>query len=263
MKPSICLWHDLDLQDTVTIANCETPQHLKLFLEKKFNLEVNTNLRHKILLDLYYYVLVFAKEHDFNEEKTSALFSILKKTQETTIETPYGNMEEVFNFFKDSLACHTVKRPPFCIKLFDISETKLITDYVIRTYFQHFKLYKYAFTSKVTMTLSINYKGLKEEHQPIIEDENKTEEEVEGKTEGKHEQEPEIVIEQKESEEDNAAMKELKKIIRATLDEQISKLKVSMDQKLKANDDVMLKKISETSGREPSPRGGKKASKKK
>jgi len=42
-----------------------------------------------------------------------------------------------------------MQRPPFSIDLFGANEVRKIVEYVINTYFRHFKLYKYAFTPSV------------------------------------------------------------------------------------------------------------------
>jgi len=44
-----------------------------------------TSLKTGIVMDLYYYTLQFAREHDFTKEQTSAFFSIVKKTHEVCI----------------------------------------------------------------------------------------------------------------------------------------------------------------------------------
>ena len=38
-------------------------------------------------------------------------------------------------------------------------QVKAITDYVLSTYFKHFKLYKYAFTKRVQLNLHFTYNG--------------------------------------------------------------------------------------------------------
>jgi len=267
-KPSVSIWEDIHLSDATVILSFETPQDIKNFIVKKFNIDlIKDGLRGKIILDLYYYALVFAKENGFNEEQTSAFFSIVKRTHGKTIETPYGNTEEAFRFFQNMLTCHSVKRPPFYVDLFNIQQTKIITDYVLNTYFKHFKLYKYAFTPKVTMNVSITYQGLKPEPEPIPEitaedcDENRDEIPYD---EFSINEGSETSVEPKESEDENPAMRELKKIIRTTLDEQINKLKLNMDQKLKSNEDTVMSKMTGVSGRDqPSAKGGRKGGKKK
>jgi len=266
LTPSVCIWKDLDLADATQISLFETPHDIKSFLQKKFNLQIKDgDIKEKIILDLYYHLIVFAKENNFNEEQTSAFFSIVKRTHNKSIETPYGNMEESFQFFKDMVTCHSVKRPPFYIHLFNIQQTKHITEYVLNTYFKHFKLYKYAFTPKVMMDVSISYQGLKPEEESVA-DVPEIDDIVDGEnekvdadiTEG-----DEKALEENDSDDDDPAMKELKKIIRATLDEQINKLKLNIDQKMKLNEESLLKKVSTVTGREPSAKGGKKGGKKK
>ena len=46
-----------------------------------------------------------------------------------------------------------VQRPPFSIDLFDADGVRKMVEYVINTYFRHFKLYKYAFTPRVYLSI--------------------------------------------------------------------------------------------------------------
>ena len=98
-------------------------------------------------------------ENDFTKDQISAAFSIVKKTFEVCVETPFGNLDETYNYFKDLVLCHSVKRPPFSLDIFGASRAKKLTEYVINTFFRHFKLYKYCFTPKVRLDLTINYFG--------------------------------------------------------------------------------------------------------
>ena len=41
------------------------------------------------------------------------------------------------------------QRPPFSINLFKEEQLLALADYVVNTYFRHFKLYKYVFTPQV------------------------------------------------------------------------------------------------------------------
>ena len=41
------------------------------------------------------------------------------------------------------------QRPPFSIDLFGADDVRKIVEYVINTYFRHYKLYKFAFTPRV------------------------------------------------------------------------------------------------------------------
>lgn len=103
------------------------------------------NMKTSILLDLYYYTIQFARDSKFSNEQTSAFFSILKCIHETCIgkamlltwmvfadelflllnvlyfsmslldisfystETPFGNVEHCFRYFRALVLCHAVK----------------------------------------------------------------------------------------------------------------------------------------------------------
>ena len=67
---------------------------------------------------------------------------------------------------KELLVSHSVHRPPYSIQLYSLDQVKNITEYVLQTYFKHFKLYKYAFTKRVLMDLKISYEGVKDTPQP-------------------------------------------------------------------------------------------------
>uniref|UniRef100_A0A8C0G724 Cilia and flagella associated protein 119 n=1 Tax=Chelonoidis abingdonii TaxID=106734 RepID=A0A8C0G724_CHEAB len=142
--------------------------------------------RAAILLDLYFYTVQFSREHNFTREQSSTFFAIVKDTHEACVETPLSNVEECYHYFTELLFCHAVRvspgegqpqpgppaaaspphgspcpspaspspllpfqRPPFSIDLFSQEQLALMSDYVVNTYFRHFKLYKYAFTPQV------------------------------------------------------------------------------------------------------------------
>jgi len=45
---------------------------------------------------------------------------------------------------------------------------KQITEYIINTYFRHYKLYKYVFTPNVTLDLAFTYPGIPETPDPSL-----------------------------------------------------------------------------------------------
>jgi len=270
MKPSICIWEDIKLVDVTEIIKCEDADDLKGLICNIFDLPLHQiSSKERILLDLYFHTLLFAKENNFNEEQTSAFFSIVKKTHEKAIETPFGNLENTYNYFKSMLLCHSVKRPPFCVHLFQLNEVTKISDYMTKTYFRHFKLYKYAFTPKVTLNLSISYDGLLDEieqtesslEQPS-EDNNIDKEDYSGVAE-EDETSKAMLEDNGQDAGESTAVKELKSIIESAIDEQVSKLRVSIDEKLKMNEANVMSRIGETNKAVLSPPKNEKKGKKK
>lgn len=127
---------------------------LKLDLENK---------KHCILIDKYFYLMKFSIENSFNKEQISCLLTILKKTHELAVDTTFGNLDETFDYFKNSLLIHAVHRPPFSLQLFTTKQLELIFDYVFSTYFKQFKFYKYVFSDAIKLNLKFTYTNKSEE----------------------------------------------------------------------------------------------------
>ncbi|CAG2242614.1 unnamed protein product [Mytilus edulis] len=160
-RAKVCVWADLTVDDVDRISESLNSDHVRQVLADIFHLDdFRTNIKTGIVMDLYFYTIMFARENNFNREKTSAVFSIVKKTHEVCIETPFGNVDQTFNYFKEMVLCHAVNRPPHSIELFNADEVRKITEYTVNTYFRHFKMYKYAFTPLVRLDLSLSYVGL-------------------------------------------------------------------------------------------------------
>ncbi|ELU07033.1 hypothetical protein CAPTEDRAFT_224982 [Capitella teleta] len=222
-----------------------------------FNLQdYKENMKNAILLDLYYYTLQFAKENSFTKEQTSAFFSIVKQTHEMAVETPFGNVDHCFRYFRELVLCHSVKRPPFSIDIFNADHISKISDYVINSYFRHFKMYKYVFTPLVRLDLSMMYPGIPATPEPLeapLDEESVRDGEAEGDVEppvdGEISEEPEP-----EKQEESAAASELRLLIRQHLTVEMNKLKQDVEQQLSETDKVISDKLHTA---EASAGGGK------
>lgn len=160
-KAKIVVWADLTVDAVDRLNESLNADHIKQVLADIFMLDnYKENLKLGIIMDLYYYTLQYARQMNFTPEKTSAFFSIVKKVFEVCIETPFGNLDHTFEYFKDLIHCHSINRPPYSIELFTPDEVRKITEYTINTFFRHFKMYKYAFTPLVRLDLAVNYIGM-------------------------------------------------------------------------------------------------------
>ncbi|VFV37312.1 Hypothetical predicted protein [Lynx pardinus] len=118
------------------------------------------SLRDAIILDLFSHALIFCRQQGFSLEQTSTACALLQDLHKACVATPLGNVEECYRYFTSVLFCHGVRRPPFSINLFREEQLLALADYVVNTYFRHFKLYKYVFTPQVRLDLSLTYIGL-------------------------------------------------------------------------------------------------------
>ncbi|CAH3157886.1 unnamed protein product [Porites lobata] len=279
-KPRVLVWTDLTLDNVVNIQRSETPEEVQCLLADIFHLsDWKDDLRQGILVDLYFYTLQypflivicyklyfsltfnkFAKDNEFSTEQTSAWFSVIKSVHEMTVDTPYGNVDPVFKYFKELLLCHSVKRPPYSVALFSVDQVKKLTSYAVNTYFRHFKMYKYAFTPKVRLDLSFEYVGLPKTPEPSEVGDEEDQGTVGTEQAADEAKKTEEAV--AEEEEDPPAVKELKAIINSALSEQVQQLKTSVDQQIKAKDEEMAKKMgisADASGppKSPKPKGKK------
>lgn len=93
-------------------------------------------------------------ENRLTVEKTSTLFSMLKLLHFISMDrclTAEQSMQEL----QKLILQHSVERPPYSIGIFSPNDNKKILDHVTDNYYRHYKLYRYAFTSKRVLDLSI------------------------------------------------------------------------------------------------------------
>lgn len=164
-KPAMCIWKDLSVHHIDQIVK-ETTTDGKTELLRTI-LKLDSSSRSEILLDLFLHALQFAKLHKLSKAQISALVSIVKQTHEVCASTPFGNIQECFQYFRELMLIHSVHRPPWSIELYDTQQLEEITNYVINSYFRHYKLYKYTFTPKVRLDLSIHYEGRVPSPEPV------------------------------------------------------------------------------------------------
>lgn len=108
------------------------------------------NQRSAILLDLYFNALAYANKEGMTMEKTSCILAILQAVHEKAREERM-TIDKAFDYFKLLALQSSVHRPPYSHGVLTFAEMKNVTEYVLSTYFRHYKLYQYAFTDLVRM----------------------------------------------------------------------------------------------------------------
>uniref|UniRef100_S4RWM8 Si:ch73-81k8.2 n=1 Tax=Petromyzon marinus TaxID=7757 RepID=S4RWM8_PETMA len=209
--------------------------------------------RTQVELDLYFYTVQFAREHNFNKEQTSVLFTIVKRTHEVCTETPLGNLEQCFSYFRELVLCHAVRRPPFSIDLFNAEEVKLIMDYVVNTYFRHYKLYKYVFTPTVRLDLSISYTGLDEES-PSSPDEHNYCKVIIPVIANEVPEQPASSVEEEKT--------DLKSYIQRELSAQLSHVHATIAEQMKQSEQQLAERLASIEGRNSSGKNSSKSNRK-
>ncbi|XP_054170286.1 cilia- and flagella-associated protein 119 isoform X1 [Homo sapiens] len=134
------------------------------------------------------------------------------------------------------------QRPPFSIDLFKEEQLLALEDYVVNTYFRHFKLYKYVFTPQVRLDLSLTYMGLQP---PKLWPESETE-----KEESK-EMEEQAVTPQKEEletvappEPEPSHIHVLRAYIKTQVNKELEQLQGLVEERLKASEERLSSKLT-------------------
>ncbi|XP_039274270.2 cilia- and flagella-associated protein 119-like [Styela clava] len=259
-KPKMCVWADLSVHDMDQIMEEESTNRKKQLLKTTLKLEESP--RSEILLDLFLHTLRFAKTHKYKKDQTSALFSIVKQTHEVCTSTPFGNMQECFQFFREMMLLHSVHRPPWSVELFNAQQLEEITAHVINTFFRHYKLYKYAFTPKVRLDLSINYEGRAPSPEPIdIDDETETDRGPSSAGAVSEPQSPRSVKPESPIPKTPEATKEepteLEIVVRKAVSEQLKQMQKNVEKQLEDTDKLISEKILNLEQGPASPKGKK------
>ena len=158
MENDLCIWADISMAEMETLLRSSTnSESIKELLRLKFELGALEDKQVKILLDLYTHVLLLGKKNNYSPAQLSTLLSIMKRLHAECVSTSYENQDKLFTLFQHMMVKHSVNRPPFSLCIFSPFQVQSITDYVLSTYFKHFKLYKYAFTKRLQLNVALDY----------------------------------------------------------------------------------------------------------
>ncbi|GIL64618.1 hypothetical protein Vafri_18511 [Volvox africanus] len=148
------LWKDLTSQQLESIRHPHPKKGLTgRDLLAKYNglTDYQQNRKTAIHLDVYINALQFGEEQKFSDDKLSGLFSIVKTVHHRSIDEAL-TMERSFLLFKELLLMHSVQRPPYSLGLFTYAEMRKIMEWMLDSYYRHYKLYQYSYTNRITLS---------------------------------------------------------------------------------------------------------------
>nr|XP_019572793.1 PREDICTED: coiled-coil domain-containing protein 189 isoform X2 [Rhinolophus sinicus] len=135
------------------------------------------------------------------------------------------------------------QRPPFSIDLFKEEQLLALADYVVNTYFRHFKLYKYVFTPQVRLDLSLTYLGLQAPQLLPEETEKEGAEEAEKQAVTQQEGGPETAV-TPEPEPEPSQVSILGAYIKRQLNKELGQLQQLVEELLKASEQRLNSKLT-------------------
>ncbi|KAG4100608.1 hypothetical protein H8356DRAFT_302215 [Neocallimastix lanati (nom. inval.)] len=166
-------WQDLSLKQINQFYDTTIQQDAISLIEAWFPSSDESKIKKSILYDFYYFILMFAQEINLEPIQISIFFSIMKKTHEVCIASPFMKLQEDYDYFQKLVLMHSIDRPPMSKKYFSLEQMKQITEYATNTYFRHYTMYKYTFTKQQKLTLNtiqvLNEPKLLEEEEEEVE----------------------------------------------------------------------------------------------
>ncbi|XP_059934038.1 cilia- and flagella-associated protein 119 [Mesoplodon densirostris] len=242
-QPRICIWKYLDIHSMHRLEKTANVEEMREVLAEVLGLgSPAQSPRDAITLDLFSHALIFCRQQGFSLEQTSTACALLQDLHKACIATPLGNVEECYRYFTSVLFCHGIRRPPFSINLFKEEQLLALADYVVNTYFRHFKLYKYVFTPQVRLDLSLTYMGLQApELWPKDETEKEEGEEVEEQAVTPDEEEPETVV---QPEPEPSQVSVLRAYIKTQMNKELEQLQKLVEEQLKASEERLGSKLT-------------------
>lgn len=121
----------------------------------------------EVLVDLMYHLLRFAKQQAMTGEKQSTLVSIVYHLHHSSMEAK-ASMKDAFALLEDLLVSHSVHRPPYSAAVFAVDDVKLILDFLLSTYFRHYKLYLFTFARRSQLHFKAHSYAELNETVPIV-----------------------------------------------------------------------------------------------
>lgn len=153
-------WKVLSPEQTFTCMNCPDFATIRDTLKKIDNADNGIVLNSKnyteqqtqILLDLMGHLIMFTKARQMSAEKTSTVVAIVREVHLTSMSQRLTRVES-YDTLRDLVVRHSVPRPPFCAAILDLSDVQELDEYLLATYYRHYKMYYYVFVPQETLTV--------------------------------------------------------------------------------------------------------------
>ncbi|XP_049494617.1 cilia- and flagella-associated protein 119 isoform X4 [Panthera uncia] len=248
-RPRICMWKYLDIHSMHRLEKTTNTEEMREVLAELLGLgSPEQSLRDAIILDLFSHALIFCRQQGFSLEQTSTACALLQDLHKACVATPLGNVEECYRYFTSVLFCHGLRAArgspcSWTARHLEKREEQLLAlaDYVVNTYFRHFKLYKYVFTPQVRLDLSLTYIGLQP---PELWPEDETEkegEEVGEQAVTPQEEELETVV---QPEQEPSQVSILRAYIKTQMSKELGQLQQLIEERLKASEERLNSKLT-------------------
>ena len=126
--------------------NNETNDDRNMELNKYFNFTTESETKADVMSKLYDHIVHFGTtKHILHNTKIACLILVTTQMQKKICDKGYISPKEAFEIFKQLLIKYSVQRPPFSCAIFAFEDLLPITEFILITYFKHYKAYQVAF----------------------------------------------------------------------------------------------------------------------
>jgi len=138
-------WMHLSSNSVAEMREATDPAALLAKVAASFELEgYELDARKSVTLDLYTNSISCGLNAGFSDEKLSAFFSICKVLHDDTIANDLS-LDQSYELFREKMVIHSRNKEGECVRLFEPSDIKTITEHVVSGYLRHHRLYKHCF----------------------------------------------------------------------------------------------------------------------
>ena len=130
----------------------EVRQELQQIFDEELS-KLGSEDEKNIISDLLFHATAFAAEQFEENTKLSGFISILLDTHVESMSQGL-QLKESLRLLEKKLVAHSVHRPPKTVRIFDPIDLSAIHEFVLDTYFRHYKMYLCVFCKPSLLTIT-------------------------------------------------------------------------------------------------------------
>ncbi|RKP03737.1 hypothetical protein CXG81DRAFT_16833 [Caulochytrium protostelioides] len=152
-RPITLEWSEIQLDDINAFVALNRYGQKYRWVSSRFKLPAKDELA-PIVIDLYINTLNFCLDSQLDPKQSSMVFAMVKRCHDACTSKGIPAMrrtselrwDDDYAAFKDMLLRHSIDRPPYASAAFTFTQAALIQQFVLKSYFAHYLMYKQVFT---------------------------------------------------------------------------------------------------------------------
>lgn len=105
-----------------------------------------------IVVDLFAHLIIFATMREMSPEKVSTLVGVVHALHFASMSARHTRAG-AYHLLRRLMIQHSVSQPPYSAAIFTLDDVHDVDNYLLETYFRHYKMYAYAFIPQEVATI--------------------------------------------------------------------------------------------------------------